>query len=139
MSAIIPSNQYLILFDGVCNLCNNSVTFIIKRDKHNQFLFAPLQGTTAEALLNKHKIDTTKIDSIILYHPESGLYFKSSAALKIASKLGWPLKMMLVFFVIPPFIRNWIYDVIAKNRYKWFGKEDQCMIPTKELQEKFMP
>ena len=139
MKDLIPEGKNLILFDGVCNLCNHSVQFIIKRDKQNLFLFTPLQGETAKPILEYYNIDTREIDSIILYQPNNGVTFKSTAALKIASKLGFPINVMVGFLIIPTFIRNWVYDIIAKYRYKWFGKKDQCMIPTKELQEKFMP
>jgi predicted DCC family thiol-disulfide oxidoreductase YuxK len=139
MKQPIPDYKSLILFDGVCNLCNNSVQFIIKRDKQNMFLFAPLQGETAQQILEYYKINTREIDSIILYQPNKGVYFKSTAALKISSKLGFPVNIAVIFMIIPAFFRNWVYDIIAKYRYKWFGKKEQCMIPTKELQEKYMP
>lgn len=139
MKQLIPDYKSLILFDGVCNLCNNSIQFIIKKDKQNLFLFAPLQGETAQQILEYYKINTQEIDSIILYQPNKDLYFKSTAALKISSKLGFPVNFAAIFIIIPAFVRDWVYDIIAKYRYKWFGKKDQCMIPTKELQERFMP
>jgi predicted DCC family thiol-disulfide oxidoreductase YuxK len=139
MKHLIPDHKNLILFDGVCNLCNNSVQFIIKRDKENLFIFTPLQGETARQILEYYNVNTQEIDSIILYRPNKGVYFKSTAALKIASKLGFPVNVAVILFIIPSFIRNWVYDFIAKYRYNWFGKKDQCMIPTKEVQEKFMP
>ncbi|HLT52996.1 MAG TPA: DUF393 domain-containing protein [Flavobacteriaceae bacterium] len=134
----IPENKQLILFDGVCNLCNNSVQFVIKRDKKNQFLFAPLQGKAGKEVIEEFKIDTTKVDSIILYTPLKGISYKSTAALKVASKLGFPVSLMSVFLIVPGFIRNWVYDFIARNRYKWYGKKDACMIPTPELKNKFL-
>ena len=139
MKNLIPKGKNLILFDGVCNLCNHSVQFIIKHDKKHRFLFAPLQGETAKHIVEFYHIDTQDIDSIILYQPEKGVSLKSTAALKIASMLRFPIKLMAIFLVVPFFIRNWVYDIIAKYRYKWFGKKDQCMIPTKKLQEKFLP
>lgn len=137
--AHIPKHNSLILFDGVCNLCNNSVQFVIKHDKKNKFLFTALQGETAKAILKEFKIDSSKIDSIILYEPEKGVSLKSTAALKIASKLEFPINLLVVFLIVPGFIRNWVYNYIAKNRYKWYGKQDNCMIPTPELKEKFLP
>lgn len=134
----IPINKKLILFDGVCNLCNSSVQYVIKHDKKDLFLFAPLQSKVGESLIKKYNIDTNKTDSILLYTPEKGIDYKSNAALKIASQLGFPRNLMSVFFIIPPFIRNWVYDYIAKNRYKWYGKKDACMIPTPELKRKFL-
>lgn len=134
----LPNNKKLILFDGVCNLCNSSVQFIIKHDKKNIFLFTPLQSVTGKAIIKAHNIDTEKLDSILLYTTKKDLDYKSTAALKIASNLRFPIKLISVFIIIPAFIRNWIYDIIAKNRYKWFGKKESCMIPTVELKNKFL-
>ena len=134
----VPNNKSLILFDGVCNLCNSSVQYVIKHDKSNKFIFAPIQGTAGKSIFEHYNIDNSKIDSIILYTPEKGIVYKSTAALKIASKLGFPTNILGVFLIIPAFIRNWVYDYIAKNRYKWYGKKEACMIPTPELKRKFM-
>ncbi|WP_298238014.1 thiol-disulfide oxidoreductase DCC family protein [uncultured Algibacter sp.] len=134
----IPQDKQLILFDGVCNLCNSSVQYVIKHDKSNKFMFAPLQGTTGKNIVEHYNIDTSKIDSIILYTPEKGIVYKSKAALKVASKLSFPTNLLGVFLIIPAFIRNWVYDFIAKNRYKWYGKKEACMIPTPELKSKFL-
>jgi predicted DCC family thiol-disulfide oxidoreductase YuxK len=101
-------------------------------------MFTALQSETGQKIINTHKIDTSKTDSILLYSPENGIVSKSTAALKIASKLGFPINLMTIFFILPPFIRNWVYDYIAKNRYKWYGKKDACMIPTPELKSKFL-
>lgn len=133
-----PIDKQLILFDGVCNLCNNSIQYIIKRDHDNVFKFAPLQSEIAKQLVNDYKLNTDDIDSILLYIPGKGVYKQSTAALKIASKLSFPTKLLPIFFIIPPFIRNAVYNYIAKNRYKWYGKQEQCMIPTPELKEKFI-
>lgn len=134
----LPNNKQLILFDGICNLCNSSVTYVIKHDKEDLFRFAPLQSSIGETIINQFSIDTSKTDSILLYSPEKGLSYKSSAALKIAKGLGFPQNLASIFFIIPPFIRDWVYDFIARNRYKWFGKKESCMIPTPELQSKFI-
>lgn len=134
----IPKNKKLILFDGVCNLCNSSVQYIIKHDKKNLFLFAALQSNVGKSVIEAYHIDTKKTDSILLYSPKKGIDYKSTAALKIASKLGFPINVMSVFFIVPPFIRNWIYDFIAKNRYHWYGKKEACMIPTPELKSRFL-
>lgn len=134
----LPNNKKIILFDGVCNLCNASVQFIIKHDKKNRFLFAPLQGDIAKQIIETYHIDIKKTDSILLYSPKKGVQYKSTAALKIAFDLSFPINIMGVFIIIPPFIRNVIYDYIAKNRYKWYGKKESCMIPTAELKSKFL-
>ena len=136
--SIIPKNKQLILFDGVCNLCNSSVLYVIKRDKENRFLFAPLQSETGKAIIKKYNIDTTKVDSILLYSEDKGIKIKSSAALHIAKHLGFPQNLLSIFFIIPTPIRNWVYNYIAKNRYKWYGKKNACMIPTPELKAKFL-
>ena len=127
----------IILFDGVCNLCNGAVNFVIKRDPRNVFKFTPLQEKQGILLLKKHAVDARKLDSIVLIE-NGNVYIKSSAALRIARKLSglWPL--FFVLLIIPSFIRDGVYDFIAKNRYKWFGKKEQCMIPTPGLKEKFL-
>lgn len=130
-------NKKIILFDGVCNLCNGSVLFIIKRDKKDLFQFAALQSELGQKLIKKHHIDTSKIDSILLLDSER--YFaKSTAALKIARHLSGPYPLLYGFMILPRFFRNWVYDIIARNRYKWFGKKESCMIPTAELKAKFL-
>lgn len=135
----IPKDKQLILFDGVCNLCNNSVLYVIKRDKKNKFLFAPLQSEIGEHLIKKFDVDTSKVDSIILYNPsKDSITYKSLAALNVAKHLGFPTNLLVVFYIIPNVIRNWVYDFIARNRYKWFGRKDACMIPTPELKAKFI-
>ncbi|WP_405351989.1 thiol-disulfide oxidoreductase DCC family protein [Nonlabens sp. Asnod3-H03] len=127
----------VILFDGVCNLCNGAVTFIIKRDRKNHFRFAALESDIGVLYLKKHNINPEEVDSIVLIRGERA-YVKASAALRTAQKLSglWPLLYILI--IIPKFISNAIYDYIATNRYKWFGKQESCMIPTEELRDKFL-
>ena len=127
----------IILFDGVCNLCNGAVNFVIKRDTGNVFKFTPLQEKQGALLLKTHAIDIQKLDSIVLIE-NGNVYTKSSAALRIAKKLSGPWPLFFVLLIIPSFIRDGVYDFIAKNRYKWFGKKEQCMIPTLGLKEKFL-
>jgi len=134
----LSKDKQLVLFDGVCNLCNSSVNYVIKHDKGNIFKFAPLQGETGKKIINKFNLDTSQTDSILLYSDEKGLKIKSSAAMAIASKLGFPRNLLSIFYIIPPFMRNWVYDYVAKHRYKWYGRKDTCMIPTPELKEKFL-
>ena len=134
----LPQHKQLVLFDGVCNLCDASVQYIIKHDKDNAFLFTALQSEVGQQIIKEFNIDTNKIDSIILYSNEHGISYKSTAALKIASKLGFPRNLLSVFLIIPGIIRNWVYDYIAKNRYKWYGKKEECMIPTPDLKSKFL-
>jgi predicted DCC family thiol-disulfide oxidoreductase YuxK len=127
----------IILFDGVCNLCNTSVTFVIQRDKKDVFRFAALQEEAGQALQSKHDINPAEIDSIILIDGEKA-YTKSTAALRIAKELGGAYSLLYGFIIVPRFIRNWVYDYIAKNRYKWYGQKESCMIPTAELRNKFL-
>jgi len=127
----------IILFDGVCNLCNSSVNFIIDNDKRNVFKFASLQSETGSELMKKHNLTSKDIDSVILIDADRA-YIKSDAALRIAAELGGIYKLISYLRFIPKFIRDFFYDIIAKNRYKWFGKKDTCRIPTPELKSKFL-
>jgi predicted DCC family thiol-disulfide oxidoreductase YuxK len=134
----LPPKKHLVLFDGVCNLCNASVQYIIRHDKRDNFRFATIQSKVGQQIIKDFLIDTTKTDSIILYSEKNGICYKSTAALIIAKHLGFPNNIMTIFLIVPPFIRNWVYDYIAKNRYKWYGKRDSCMVPTPEIRKKFI-
>lgn len=134
----LPRNKKVILFDGVCNFCNDSVQKVIKYDTKNMFLFASLQSDIGKEITQYLGVDTSKVDSIILYEPNISYDIKSSAALKIMNGFGGVWKLTQVFWILPEGLRNIVYDYIAKNRYKWFGKKEACMIPSKEIQEKFL-
>jgi predicted DCC family thiol-disulfide oxidoreductase YuxK len=134
----LPDSKKLVIFDGVCNLCNNSVQFIIKHDKKDLFMFAALQSRAGQEIIKSFYIDSQATDSVLLYSKKDGLSQKSTAALKIAWHLGFPQNLFTVFFIVPTSIRNWVYDVVARNRYQWFGKSDNCMVPTPNLQSKFL-
>lgn len=127
----------IILFDGVCNLCNSSVVFVIKRDKKDVFRFAALQSEVGQELVARYNIDTTDTDSIILIDSDT-VFVKSTAGLKITTHLSGGYPLLYAFMIVPNFIRNWVYDYVARNRYKWYGRKDSCMIPTPELQAKFL-
>ncbi|MGY3055374.1 putative DCC family thiol-disulfide oxidoreductase YuxK [Pedobacter sp. UYEF25] len=131
------TEQAVIFFDGVCNLCNASIQFVISRDKKNFYNFAALQGDYAKKKLLEFNVDLATSNSIFLVE-DGKLYSKSTAALRIARHLGaaWPI--LYLFMVVPKFIRNGVYGVIAKNRYKWFGKKESCWLPTPELQGRFL-
>lgn len=131
-------SKKIILFDGVCNLCNSSIQFIIKNDKNNIYLFAALQSETGKKMVKERHIDTSVVDSIILIEPGIAYYTKSSAALKIGKSFGGLWSLLTIFEWIPEKTRNLVYDYIAKNRYKWYGKKEACMIPTPELKVKFL-
>ena len=134
----LPADKKIILFDGVCNLCNSSVIQVINRDKKNIFLFTALQSETGQKITENLGIDTTKVDSIILYEPNKAFYIKSAAALRIMKEFSGLWKLMQVFTILPNAFNNIFYDFIARNRYKWYGKKDSCMIPTPELKAKFL-
>ena len=126
----------IILFDGVCNLCSRSVQFIIKRDSLGHFKFASLQGEIGQSLLKKHGLNND-LTSFILIENEK-VYLKSSAALRVSSKLDGPWRLLAIFRIVPPFIRNILYTIVAKNRYKWFGKQESCMLPHPEWKDRFL-
>lgn len=131
------SHKAIVLFDGVCKFCNTTVNTIIKNDKKAYIKFAPLQSTIGKQLMEKYHLDLSKIDSVIFI--ENGrAYIYSGAILHIARRLGGLYPLMYAFILIPSFIRNPIYKWIAKNRYKWFGKNDSCMIPTPEVKDRFI-
>lgn len=125
------------MFDGVCNLCNGSVQFIIKRDKASQFHFAALQSHYGQLQLTKLGIPPSSLQSIVLIK-DGQFYQRSNAVLEIARMLGGFWSLLYVLKLIPRFFRDWIYNGIANNRYKWFGQQDQCMIPTPALKARFL-
>jgi len=134
----LPKDKKIILFDGVCNLCDRVVQYVIEHDKKNVFLFAALQSDIGIKILKHTGIDPAKTDSIVLYEPGIAYHYKSGAALEIAKNLGGFLSIGTIFKILPAFLRDNVYDYIAKNRYKWYGKKDNCMIPTSELKAKFL-
>ncbi len=134
----IPQGKKIILFDGVCNLCNDFVIKVIKKDAKNVFLFAALQSEAGKQIIEHLKINIASTDSIILYDPDTAYYIKSSAALRIMKEFSGFWKLMQVFTVLPKRFNDVFYDLIARNRYKWFGKKESCMIPTPELKAKFL-
>lgn len=127
----------IILFDGVCNFCNGSVNFIIERDPEGYFKFAPLQSEIGERLLAENGVNKAETDSVILI--ENGkVYTYSTAALRIARRLTGAWKLFYGFIIVPKFIRDFFYKLFAKNRYKMFGKQDACMLPTPEIRARFL-
>lgn len=134
----LTEDKKIVLFDGVCNFCNASVRFIIKRDKKNVFRFAPLESKLGQELTNERGIDTSQIDSIILIDPGNAYYIKSTAALEISKGLNGLYPALSLLLVLPESFRNLIYDFVARNRYKWFGKSETCPMPTEDEQSKFL-
>lgn len=134
----LPQNKKIILFDGLCNLCNSSVQFLIKKDSKDIFRFVSLQSELGKELLSKLPIAIQKTDSIILYESEAVFYYKSQAVFQIIKTLGGLFNCLLIFKLLPYSMCDVVYDYIAKNRYQWFGKKEQCLVPTSEIQSKFL-
>ena len=130
-------DQPIILFDGVCNLCNGAVQFIIRHDKKNTFMFTSLQSETGQKLLAQYNLPLDELNSFILIENNKA-YTRSTGALKVAKKLNGIFPMLYSFIIIPKILRDSIYDLVARNRYKWFGKKDECMIPTPQLKARFL-
>lgn len=127
----------IILFDGICNLCNGSVLFVIRHDKEGRFRFAPLQSAFGEQFVQANAYPATKPESLVLVDGDD-VYFKSTAALKIARNLNglWPL--FYVFILVPKPVRDFVYDLVARHRYRIFGKKDQCMVPDEDVKHRFI-
>lgn len=125
----------IILFDGICNFCNGTVNYIISKDKLDKFRFTSLQSDTGKELVKEYQLE--KIDSIV-FISAGKLYVKSTAVIKIAQKIGGTFSLLSILLIIPAFLRNLVYDLIAKNRYKWFGVQDVCRIPTEKEKSKFL-
>ncbi len=134
----LPKGKKIILFDGLCNLCDSSVQFVIKYDTNDQFRFVALQSELGQKIISHIGINLKNIDSVVLYEPGVAYYYKSNAALQVARNLGGLFHLGTVFRIIPTTLRNILYDYIAKNRYSWYGKKQSCMIPTEELKSKFL-
>ena len=132
-----PTDKPIVLFDGVCNLCNGAVKFIIKRDPAGNFLFAPLQGTTGQALLEQYNLPKDDFESFVLVD-NGKAYQQSTAALRIAKHLGGGWLLVYGFIIVPAFIRNAVYKLIANNRYRMFGRQESCMMPTPDIKKRFL-
>lgn len=127
----------VILFDGICNFCNNSVNFVIRRDKKRLFRYAPLQSDTGKQLQQQFGFDPADLRSFLLvYHGQ--VYSKTTAAIKVMQLLGGGWQVLGVLLVFPKFLRDPVYDFIAANRYRWFGKKEACMIPSPEVRSLFL-
>lgn len=129
--------QPVILFDGVCNLCSSAVQFVIKRDRKNHFKFASLQSSFGRDIANSFQLSPTSFNSFILFH-NNKLYTKSTGALMVAKHLSGGWSWLYYFIIVPRFIRDAVYNYVAANRYKWFGKKEECWVPTPALREKFL-
>jgi predicted DCC family thiol-disulfide oxidoreductase YuxK len=127
----------VILFDGVCNFCNGAINFVLKHDRKGIFRFAALQSQAGQKLLKQYHLSTNDFESFILID-DGQVYKKSSASLRVLNKLPWYWKEIQILKIIPRIFSDAIYDFIAKHRYKWFGKKEQCMVPTPEIRSRFL-
>ena len=134
----LPKDKKIILFDGVCTLCNRSVHYVIKHDKKDVFRFVALQSELGQKILKHIGIANKNIDSIVLFQIGIVYYYKSTAIIEITKSLQGFLNYGLLFRMLPTPLRDIVYDYIAKNRFNWFGKNDSCMIPTPDLKAKFL-
>jgi predicted DCC family thiol-disulfide oxidoreductase YuxK len=134
---MMTADNPVILFDGVCNLCNSSVQFVLRRDKKKQFLFGSLQGRYGQQVLNELNMPADDLHSFILKE-NNAVYTKSTAALRVLKILGGGWKFLYIFIIVPRFIRDGVYGFIARNRYRWFGKKEACWVPTPELKSRFI-
>ena len=134
----LPQHKKIILFDGLCNLCDATVQFIIKRDSKDVFRFVSLQSDLGRELLQKLPIEFQLTDSVILYESEKVFFYKSQAVFEIVKSIGGIYYCLLIFKLLPNTITNAVYDFIAKNRYRWWGKKESCLVPSKDLQSKFL-
>ncbi len=128
----------LILFDGVCNFCNYWVNFASRHDQKKRLRFASLQGETAREILPRYQLDPSKLSSVILVD-NGKAYTQSSACLRICKYLGGGWKLVYALMIIPKFLRDAVYNLVARNRYRWFGKKDSCMIPPADWKDRFFP
>ena len=131
------SPRSVILFDGVCNLCNNSVQFILKRDKNGRFVFGSLQGEAGQSLLRKFNLPADNFHSFVLIESDK-VYTQSTAALRVLKQISGGWKLLYAFIILPKFLRDGVYRWIAKNRYKWFGKRDVCRVPAPAEKARFL-
>lgn len=134
----LPYNKKIILFDGVCNLCDATVQQLIRKDRKDIFRFAALQSEAGKEIAKYIGIDTTKMDSIILYEPGKAYHIKAEAAIEIAKSIGGIYSLLALFSFFPNWMKNSAYDYVAKNRYKWYGKKENCILPTPALNAKFL-
>lgn len=131
----MDKHNNIVFFDGICNLCNASIDFIVRHEKGNQLKFASLQSEIANQYLTPENRE--QLQTIQFFH-QNKTYTKSTAVLKISKHLKFPWNLGIIFLIIPKFIRDFVYDLVATNRYKWFGQKNTCRIPTEEERGKFL-
>ena len=132
-----PDDESIILFDGVCNLCSGFVQFVIPRDEAGKYRFASLQSDAGQALLTEHDLPTDGLESVVLIEAGES-YVKSSAIIQIATGLGGAYRLLSPFRYVPRSVRDRVYDFVADHRYRWFGKKDRCMVPSGDVESRFL-
>ena len=132
-----PDDESIILFDGVCNLCSGFVQFVLPRDEEGKYRFASLQSDAGQALLAEHDLPSDELDSVVLIE-DGESYVKSSAIIQIAAGLGGAYRLLSPFRYLPRSARDRVYDFVADNRYRWFGKKDRCMMPSGDVESRFL-
>jgi len=135
--AEVPTDRPVLLFDGVCNLCNGLVQWVIERDRKGEFRFAALQSAAGRALLERHGLPTDDYDTFVMVDGEE-YHTKSTAALEVLRRLGLPYSLSYPAILVPRLLRDRVYDVVADRRYGWFGRRESCMRPTPELEARFL-
>jgi len=137
MATEIPDDKAVILFDGVCNLCSGFVQFVLPRDTEEKYRFASLQSDVGQALLREHGLPTDELESVVLIE-DGNSYVKSTAVIRIAADLGGPYRLLSPFRYLPRALRDRVYDFVADHRYGWFGKKDRCLMPSGDVQSRFL-
>jgi predicted DCC family thiol-disulfide oxidoreductase YuxK len=137
MASAVESSGHVVLFDGVCNLCNGWVRFVMRRDPRRNFRFASLQSAFGAEVLRRHGLPADYLGSILLL-ADGVLFAKSDAVLRIAGQLRWPWPVLSVFVLVPRVVRDVVYDWVARNRYRWFGKRESCMLPSADDAARFL-
>ena len=132
----MATNNPVLLFDGVCNFCNNMVNFAIRNDRKGKLKFTPLQSETARKLIQQHKVSTSA--DTIVFITNNKAYTYANAAIRVCKYLDWPARLLYIFIIVPSFISQPLYKWFARHRYKWFGRKETCMVPTASLKERFL-
>jgi len=132
-----PGTERVVIFDGVCNLCSATARFVIRHDPRARFKFAAAQSARGRALLRESGVDPERLETFVL-RKDGRTYVRSDAALEIAKELVWPWRALGVLRIVPRAPRDRIYDLVARNRYRWFGRKDACMVPTEDIESRFL-
>ena len=134
----LPRDKIILLYDGVCTLCDASVQFIIRHDAKDTYRFVSLQSQLGREILHHIGVDSKTTDSLVFYKSKKDYYTKAAAVIRVLISLGGVYSLFRIALYLPSFFTNFVYDVIAKNRYKWFGMKQSCIVPSPEIMHKFL-